>query len=603
MRVRALFAFALLMSAFAAPVGAASEEAELAWQGWSPELFTKAKAEQRFVILDLEAVWCHWCHVMEKTTYADPKVVALLKSKYLPVRVDQDANPDLSSRYGDWGWPATIIFAADGTEIVKWRGYLPPERMAALLQAVIEDPSPGPSVVEQGEIVPAESPLLDKAQRAELLRRSDAGYDTVHGGFGPFQRFIDTDSMDLLLTGAEKGDPVAAKRARQTLDAALVLIDREWGGIYQYSDALDWSSPHYEKIMWYQANGLRQYVQAYALWKDPRYLAAAEDLKRFLLTKLRSAEGAFYTSQDADIDETMPGKSFYALSAEERAKLGREPRIDTHIYARENGWAISGLLALYDATGDETALRAAERAAHYIVANRAIEGGGFSHGEDDQAGPYLGDTLAMGQAALDLYAATGERDWLSLADRAGEFIEAKFKDKQGGFRTTATAESSEGVFAKEVKQFDEQAAATRFANRLYRYLGKEHYRALAEHGARYLASPDILDQPRPLPGILLVDRELSEEPTHITIVGGKDEPQAASLHEAGLAFPALYKRIDWWDKREGPLPNPDVQYPELDQPAAFACTNRICSQPVFEPEGLAETVARMLQASASTEMR
>jgi uncharacterized protein YyaL (SSP411 family) len=267
-------------------------------------------------------------------------VVALLKSKYLPVRVDQDANPDLSSRYGDWGWPATIIFAADGTEIVKWRGYLPPERMAALLQAVIEDPSPGPSVVEQAEIVPAESPLLDKAQRAELLRRSDAGYDTVHGGFGPFQRFIDTDSMDLLLTGAEKGDPMAAKRARQTLDAALALIDREWGGIYQYSDALDWSSPHYEKIMWYQANGLRQYVQAYALWKDPRYLAAAEDLKRFLLTKLRSAEGAFYTSQDADIDETMPGKSFYALSAEERAKLGREPRIDTHIYARENGWAM-----------------------------------------------------------------------------------------------------------------------------------------------------------------------------------------------------------------------------------------------------------------------
>jgi uncharacterized protein YyaL (SSP411 family) len=80
---------------------------------------------------------------MEQTTYADPKVVALLKSKYLPVRVDQDANPDLSSRYGDWGWPATIIFASDSNEIVKWRGYLPPERMAALLRAVIEDPSPG----------------------------------------------------------------------------------------------------------------------------------------------------------------------------------------------------------------------------------------------------------------------------------------------------------------------------------------------------------------------------------------------------------------------------------------------------------------------------
>ena len=81
------------------------------WSGWDDDLFARATAEKRFVILDLEAVWCHWCHVMEKTTYANPGVQELLASKYLPVRVDQDANPDLSGRYGDWGWPATIVFA------------------------------------------------------------------------------------------------------------------------------------------------------------------------------------------------------------------------------------------------------------------------------------------------------------------------------------------------------------------------------------------------------------------------------------------------------------------------------------------------------------
>ena len=75
-------------------------------------------------------------------------------------------------------------------------------------------------------------------------------------------------------------------------------------------------------------------------------------------------------------------------------------------------------------------------------------------------------------------------------------------------------------------------------------------------------------------------------------MGRKDAPEAAALHLAGLAYPALYKRIDWWDKREGPLPNPDVQYPELEQPAAFACTNRICSQPVFDPAELGGTVTR-----------
>ena len=90
---------AIAIAALAA--GSAHASDGIKWSEWGDDLFTRAAAEKRFVILDLEAVWCHWCHVMEKTTYADPKVRDLLVSKYLPVRVDQDANPDLSSRYGD----------------------------------------------------------------------------------------------------------------------------------------------------------------------------------------------------------------------------------------------------------------------------------------------------------------------------------------------------------------------------------------------------------------------------------------------------------------------------------------------------------------------
>ena len=146
------------------------------WSEWSDDLFTRAQAEQRFVILDLEAVWCHWCHVMEKTTYANPEVRELLAAKYLPVRVDQDANPDLSSRYGDWGWPATIVFGPDGTEIAKIRGYIEPERMQALLKAIIDDPSPGPSVGEAFEVKPSASAFLDKEQRAALTRNVDESY-------------------------------------------------------------------------------------------------------------------------------------------------------------------------------------------------------------------------------------------------------------------------------------------------------------------------------------------------------------------------------------------------------------------------------------------
>src|SRR5271154_6189540 len=120
---RLMLAGAMLISSPALAVEAPQ------WGNWNHHPFDKAKAEHRFVILDLEAVWCHWCHVMDQKTYSDPKVQALLDAKYLPVRVDQDSNPALSERYGDWGWPATIIFGPDGNEIVKMRGFVEPERM------------------------------------------------------------------------------------------------------------------------------------------------------------------------------------------------------------------------------------------------------------------------------------------------------------------------------------------------------------------------------------------------------------------------------------------------------------------------------------------
>src|ERR1019366_3456773 len=173
-----MLAFAI--AAVAASPSLASEPVK--WNGWDNDLFTRATAEKRFVILDLEAVWCHWCHVMEKTTYADPQVEDLLASKYLPVRVDQDANPDLSSRYGDWGWPATIVFGPDGTEIAKIRGYIEPERMQALLKAVIDDPSPGPSVGEAFEVKPSASAFLTREQRASLVNGEAR---PGHSGDGP----------------------------------------------------------------------------------------------------------------------------------------------------------------------------------------------------------------------------------------------------------------------------------------------------------------------------------------------------------------------------------------------------------------------------------
>jgi len=147
LRLLTLLAFALL------PLnGAFGEQNGIDWQPWSDSAFAQARREGRFVLLNLGAVWCHWCHVMDEITYQDPKVIELIRSHYVPVRVDADSRPYLANQYEDYGWPATIVFGADKGEIVKRRGYLPPRQMASMLQAIINDPTPGPSVLPEAEL-------------------------------------------------------------------------------------------------------------------------------------------------------------------------------------------------------------------------------------------------------------------------------------------------------------------------------------------------------------------------------------------------------------------------------------------------------------------
>jgi uncharacterized protein len=237
----AKFFIGLLFSA-AAEAGSEPGTPEISWQGWSDGAFERARSEKRLVILDLEAVWCHWCHVMEETTYRDPEVVRQIREHFVAVRVDQDSRPDLSNRYEDYGWPATVIFDAGGKELVKFAGYIPPARMRALLEGVVADPTPGPSVRPEQPMVSsatALSPELRKGLSALLTQR----YDKEHGGWGFSKKYLDWDSVEYCLARAREGDRDAQRMARETLTLSRKLIDPVWGGLYQYSDSGDWSIP------------------------------------------------------------------------------------------------------------------------------------------------------------------------------------------------------------------------------------------------------------------------------------------------------------------------------------------------------------------------
>jgi uncharacterized protein YyaL (SSP411 family) len=571
--------------------------ANVRWLGWSDDVFSQAKREQKFVLLDLEAVWCHWCHVMDVTTYHDPKVLALLNRKYLTARVDQDSRPDLSNRYEDYGWPATVVFDATGHEIVKRQGYLTPDEMASMLQAIIDDPTPGPSVREEAKINFPADPLLPALLRTELQRDYLVGYDSKQGSWGSDQKFLDWDSVEYAMDLGARGDARAESMARQTLSAQLQLLDPVWGGVYQYSTDGVWTKPHFEKIMSMQAENLRLYAQAYGQFRDPRYLQAAQSIQKYLQTFLTSPDGAFFTSQDADVVAGQHSAEYFGLDDHARRKRG-VPRVDTHVYSRENGWAIAALAWLYGATADAKTLEQAVRAADWVTTHRRLSNsgpsnGGFHHDAEDVAGPFLGDSLAMTRAYLSLYGVTGDRKWLHEAQTTMEFIARTFGNRgSAGFVTTA---SPTDKAYRPRPQRDENVGLARTSNLLFHYTGDAKYKRISDDAMRYLAASPVASR-LPVASVLLTDLELTRPPLHLTVVGYKDDPAAKALFQAAMQYPASYKRLEWWDTREGKLPNPDVQYPPVRRAAAYLCTERTCSAAIFNAEEIAGKVRRVLGA-------
>ena len=556
----------------------------LHWQAWSDAAFQQAKAEHKFVLLDLEAVWCHWCHVMDDVTYRDPIVVRLLNQKYVLVKVDQDSRPDISNRYQDYGWPATVVFAADGTEIVKRQGYIPPRPMSSLLQAIIDDPTPGPSVVREADFHPA----ADSAIPAALIRRIEAQYDTQYdkevAGWGFGHKYLDRDSVEYALRMGARGNADLAKRANDTLHAATAIIDPAWGGMYQYSVGGHWSEPHFEKLISIQADALHDYSLAYAQTQNAEYLNAAQSIHRFVADFLTSpASGAFFVSQDADLHDGQENESYFKLADKERRAQGI-PRVDKHVYARENGWIISSLCDYYAATGDAAALTEAQKAAAWIASHRSIAGGGFHHGDADPAGPYLGDTLAMGRAFLALYGVTGDRKYLTSATTAARFISAHFAPASPGTGYLTSQKPTNSAY-KPHPDRDENIALVRFTSLLALASGEESFRATAKEAMRYLAAETVALAPMSA-GILLANQDAIEAPLHVTVVGARSNPGAVALQSAALRAIASHELIEFRDPTDpSPLPT-KVVYPQLDKPALFLCSERACSSPVFAPENV-----------------
>ncbi|MGQ0697115.1 MAG: DUF255 domain-containing protein [Panacagrimonas sp.] len=580
-----VLSIALIASASAR---AATTEAGIAWKSWSAETFAQAKAANKPVFLYLEAVWCHWCHVMQRETFSRPEVQARLAKDYVVVRVDHDADPGLANRYRDYGWPALIFLSADGTDLVKRAGYIEPEGFAKLLDAIVRDPTPEHAAIVS--VPPVGPSQLVSADRAYLLKQHDNSFDTRLGGLLTSQKFIDRDSVEYALVHADQ--PAERRKAELTLTAALALMDPVWGGASQYSTGGVWSNAHFEKIMRTQASYLRIYALAYGRLGRAADLQAAQDIKKYLFDFLRSPEGAFYVSQDADVVPGEHSQEYFDLDDAGRRKIGI-PRIDKNLYADANGFAAEALATLYWVSGDRGALDAAIRATDWALSRRVGTKGLMRHREPMEAAPHLSDSLSIGRAALALYEATGERRWLAVATNLGSAIDANLRASGAGFLTEVAVK---GVPVQPMPDLAENVFATRFFNRLAHYTGSKVFRDAGLHGMKYLAGHASRQQDIEEAGILLADDELARDPVHLTVVGAKGDAAARALFDTALRTPGSYRRIEWLDRAEGPLPNSDVTYPEFAKPAAYVCTAGRCSRPSYEAADYAKQIARLTSA-------
>jgi len=315
------------------------------WYPWGDAAFERARAEDKPILLDIGAVWCHWCHVIDRESYDDPETAAVINANFVAVKVDRDERPDVDVRYqnavsaitGQGGWPLTAFLTPDG-HVFFGGTYFPPDGahgrpgFKQVLLSVAEfyrtrrDQAHGYA----GELYQALHRLGDVRDTGEVLTQALVAtaaaditrqFDAVHGGFGGAPKFPHSSAVGLLLRRHDRaGDPELLSVAVRTLEqmARGGVYDQLGGGFHRYSVDAAWIVPHFEKMLYDNAGLLANYAGAFRATGLPVFRDTAAGIIAYVRGTLMDADGGFYTSQDADISLDDDG-NYYTWTREEAA--------------------------------------------------------------------------------------------------------------------------------------------------------------------------------------------------------------------------------------------------------------------------------------------
>lgn len=545
------------------------------WFPWSDEAFAKARETNKPVFLSIGYSTCHWCHVMEKESFADPEIARLMNEAFVSIKVDREERPDLDSVYlavtraltGDAGWPNNVILTPDGKPFFA-ASYIPKEKFRALIPRIssmwLEQRE---RVVANAEMItrtlqskPVEGEALGVDVLAKGYRQLASRFDATHGGFLPEPKFPTPHHLMFLFRYWHRTkEGHALEMAETTLRAMRggPLWDARDGGFHRYSGNANWSDPHYEKMLYDQALLAIAYLEAFQATRKEEYAKTARDVFTYVLRDLRAPSGAFYAAMDAD-------EAYYA--GKKAAKPGR----DEKIIADWNGLMIAALAYGANVLDEPKYAEAATRAADAVVAKRRR---------------FLDDHAFLVWGLLNLYEATFDVRHLETAIALNDEATKLFRDSAGRFYITP--ENAETLLVRPREVGDgaiPSGNSVQLMNliRLSRITANETYEKQAAELIR--AASDEVSLAPVASTYLLSALDFSLGPSFEVVLSGDDvSAMRRAVFAPFVPNKVVVHRPSGASRITQIAPYTEAQRAIGGKATAYVCTNYACKLPVTEP--------------------
>ena len=638
------------------------------WFPWGDEALKLAKETGKPILLSVGYAACHWCHVMEHESFEDPETARVMNELFIPVKVDREERPDIDAVYmeavqsmtGHGGWPMTVFLTPDGLPFYGGT-YFPPEDRHGMpsfkrLMAAVEEAwrTKRSEVEDQGRHLAehiarsARMAPSDQDITTEILGLAFEGltstYNTAYGGFGGAPKFPQPMTIDLLLRIGRRGRPEANRMAERTLDAMAAggMYDQLRGGFARYSVDARWVVPHFEKMLYDNAQLLRTYAISSLVTGSERHRTVATETATWMLEEMRDPAGGFWSTIDAD-SEGVEGK-YYVWSLDEvRSAAGDDadaaiahwgmteagnfegrniplhtgeaqdpaviararssllearanripPATDTKVLTSWNGLAASALAQAGSTLGESSWIAAAEDAMTFVLEAMRIDGRlmrSYREGVVKHLG-FAEDYAFTLEACLALYESTHEPHWLTEARwAADEAIRLFLDDKNGGFFTTGNDAEQLVTRAKDIVDNAMPSANSVLALELQRLAlltGDNRYEEHAE-GVMRLVLGAVGRSPLGFGHMLKAVDLYTSDAVEIVIIGTPTGPDTTALLEV-VKDRFIPNKVLVVSEEQDDSSTPLLRgRSRLRKSAtAYVCRRGVCANPVDSAEELA----------------